>query len=101
MATGPGAAMVAARAHAFGHTGVALASGPAVSAIVAATGHAGPLTGGSVTPARSPGLRVAGGLWTAHWLYRVAPTLGMVAGMHLYDALRPASVPAVPGGPVE
>lgn len=41
----------------------------------------GPLTGGSFNPARSLGPAVAGGGWIAHWLYWVAPTLGMVAGM--------------------
>lgn len=40
----------------------------------------GPLTGGSFNPARSLGPAVAGGLWTAHWLYWVAPTLGMLLG---------------------
>lgn len=40
----------------------------------------GPLTGGSFNPARSLGPAVAGGDWTAHWLYWVAPTLGMLVG---------------------
>ena len=48
----------------------------------------GPLTGGSFNPARSLGPSVAGGVWTAHWLYWVAPVLGMVMGMRLYDLLR-------------
>jgi aquaporin NIP len=51
----------------------------------------GPLTGGSFNPARTLGPAVAGGGWTAHWLYWVAPTAGMVAGMWLYDALRATS----------
>lgn len=45
---GPGAAMVAARTHAFGHLGVSLAFGLAVTLIVAATGH---LSGAHVNPA--------------------------------------------------
>lgn len=53
----------------------------------------GPLTGGSFNPARTLGPAVAGGLWTAHWLYWVAPMLGMVAGMRTYRALCTASVP--------
>lgn len=202
VAIGPGAGMVAARTHAFGHEGVALAFGLAVTLIVAATGHlsgahinpavtlgfwsvrrfpgrdvvayvvaqcigaiaasallvwlvgpvgqfgatvpaiplaqafvvemgytallgfvimsvatdartspmvapfaigatvyagalvTGPLTGGSFNPARSLGPAVVGGIWTAHWIYWIAPIAGMLAGMHLYDALRPAGAPA-------
>ncbi len=59
----------------------------------------GPLTGGSFNPARTLGPAVVGGVWTAHWLYWLAPVLGMIAGMRLYDVLRGASVPtAVPPG---
>lgn len=52
----------------------------------------GPLTGGSFNPARSLGPALASGLWTAHWLYWVAPVLGMALGMRLYDVLRPVPV---------
>ena len=48
VAIGPGAAMVAARTHAFGHSGVALAFGLAVTLIVASSGHLG---GAHVNPA--------------------------------------------------
>jgi aquaporin Z len=48
----------------------------------------GPLTGGSFNPARSFGPAVASGIWTAHWLYWVAPIAGMVAAMRLYEVLR-------------
>ena len=58
----------------------------------------GPLTGGSFNPARSLGPALAGGAWTAHWLYWVAPIAGMVVAMHLYERLRPASAPSVPRG---
>lgn len=51
----------------------------------------GPLTGGSFNPARSLGPAIAGGVWTAHWLYWLAPILGMAAGMHLYVRLRGAN----------
>lgn len=57
----------------------------------------GPLTGGSFNPARSLGPAVAGGIWTAHWLYWVAPTVGMVLGMRGYDMLRTAGA-ARPAG---
>jgi MIP family channel proteins len=206
VAIGPGAAMVAASTSAFGHTGVALAFGLAVTVIVAATGHlggahinpavtlgfwsvrrfpsrdvvpyivaqcigaiaasallawllgpvgnfgatvpsvtmarafviemgytgllgyvimavatddrvpasiapvvlgatvfagalvTGPLTGGSFNPARTLGPAIVGGSWTAHWLYWVAPILGMIAGMQLYDVVRRANVPSLTTG---
>ena len=60
----------------------------------------GPLTGGSFNPARSLGPAVAGGVWTAHWLYWVAPIIGMVAGMHLYEALRRTESAVAPGTPL-
>ena len=201
VAVGPGAAMVAASTHAFGHTGVALAFGLVIAFVVAATGHlggahinpavtlafwsvrrfparevapyivaqcagasaaafalrwilgpvgglgatvpalslgrafavefgysailafvimgvatddrapagvapfalgatvfagalvTGPLTGGSFNPARSFGPALAGGGWTAHWLYWLAPISAMIVAMHLYEALRPANAP--------
>jgi len=48
VAIGPGAVMVAARTHAFGSLGVALAFGLAVTIIVAASGH---LSGAHINPA--------------------------------------------------
>jgi aquaporin NIP len=48
----------------------------------------GPLTGGSFNPARSLGPALAGGGWTAHWLYWLAPITGLVVAMRLYEALR-------------
>ena len=62
----------------------------------------GPLTGGSFNPARSLGPAIASRNWTTHWLYWVAPIVGMMAAMRLYDFLRPAiashSPPASPLG---
>jgi MIP family channel proteins len=48
----------------------------------------GPLTGGSFNPARTLGPAIAAGVWTAHWLYWVAPIAGAIAGMWMYDMLR-------------
>lgn len=53
----------------------------------------GPLTGGSFNPARTLGPAVVGDVWTGHWLYWVGPIVGMVAGMWLYDLLRPTGAP--------
>lgn len=207
VAIGPGAVMVAAKTHAFGHTGVALAFGLAVTLIVASSGHlggahvnpavtigfwsvrrfpgrevvpyilaqclgataaavllgwllgpvgdfgatvpslplaqsfvvemgftgllgfvimgvatdertptgvapfaigitifagalvTGPLTGGSFNPARTLGPAIVGGIWSAHWLYWVAPVVGAVLGMRLYDALRTSGAPMSPPAP--
>jgi MIP family channel proteins len=52
---------------------------------------AGPLTGGSFNPARSLGPAVAGGVWKAHWLYWMAPIMGMWSGMRLGELLREAA----------
>lgn len=81
VAIGPGAAMVAARTHAFGHSGVALAFGLAVTLIVASSGHLG---GAHVNPA------VTIGLWSARRFpgrdvlpYVVAQCIGAVAASAL------------------
>ena len=50
----------------------------------------GPLTGGSFNPARTLGPAVIGGVWTAHWLYWLAPIAGMMLGMRAYDLLKKA-----------
>lgn len=56
----------------------------------------GPLTGGSFNPARTLGPAIVGSVWTAHWLYWVAPVLGAVIGMRLYDMLRTPAAPSAP-----
>jgi aquaporin Z len=57
----------------------------------------GPLTGGSFNPARSLGPAVVGGVWTAHWLYWAAPTIGMIVAMRGYEFLRSANLPGASG----
>ena len=54
----------------------------------------GPLTGGSFNPARSLGPAVMGKVWTAHWLYWLAPIVGMTTAMRIYEMLRTASAPS-------
>ncbi|HEY3933578.1 MAG TPA: MIP/aquaporin family protein [Gemmatimonadales bacterium] len=55
------------------------------------------LTGASMNPARSLGPALLGGLWRAHWVYWVAPIAGMVLAAKMYEWLRSATPPPMPG----
>jgi len=81
VAVGPGAAMVAARTHAFGPAGIAAAFGLVVTLIVASAGH---LSGAHVNPA------VTIGFWSVRRFrarevpaYLVAQCIGAVAASFL------------------
>ena len=52
----------------------------------------GPITGASMNPARSLGPALASGIWTAHWVYWLAPLLGAglaVAANHFLSPAEP------------
>jgi len=49
---------------------------------------AGPLTGGSMNPARTLGPALVSGTWTAAWVYLAAPAAGSVLAMLGYEGLR-------------
>jgi MIP family channel proteins len=55
---------------------------------------AGPICGASMNPARSLGPALVSGVWTAQWIYLVAPMLGAVAGAGVYRWLREMSLQA-------
>lgn len=49
----------------------------------------GPITGASMNPARSFGPSLASGIWTAHWLYWLAPFLGAALAVGVNSLLAP------------
>lgn len=77
------------------------ASGLAIGLAVGAGALAiGPLTGGSMNPARSLGPALASGSLSGQWIYLTAPFVGALLAMAAYETLRPARVPrVVPSGP--
>jgi MIP family channel proteins len=55
---------------------------------------AGPICGASMNPARSLGPALVSGVWTAQWVYLLAPCLGAMAGALLYRWMREAGMHA-------
>jgi MIP family channel proteins len=101
--TRPSVSLPAAFAVEFAYTGVigiavaALHAGqvkahwaPLLLGVVVAIGAylTGPLTGGSFNPARSIGPALASGVWTAHWIYWLAPITGFSTGYSLWMSRR-------------
>src|SRR4051812_26835910 len=75
---GAGSVMVAARTHAFGQTGIALAFGLAVTLIVASSGHS---SGAHINPAVTIGLSSVGRFpWRDAAPYVAAQCVGAVFG---------------------
>jgi aquaporin Z len=48
----------------------------------------GPVANASMNPARTFGPAVAGDVWTAHWVYWLAPIAAALAAFAVYDLLR-------------
>lgn len=55
----------------------------------------GPITGGSMNPARSFGPALVGDLWRAHWIYWLAPVTAMMMAARSYEFLRSVGPPQV------
>ncbi len=60
----------------------------------------GPISGGSMNPARSFGPALLAWSWTAHWIYWVGPLLGAAVGASAYRLLEKGTESAhLPGDP--
>ena len=70
--------------------GVAIGATIALEAILG-----GPISGASMNPIRSFAPALVSGVFTAHWLYWIAPALGAVCGARAYALVR-CDVPGAP-----
>ena len=75
---------VATDVRAVGQTAaLAIGGTVALDAIIA-----GQISGASMNPARSFGPAIVSWVWSDHWIYWVAPFIGMMLGALLYSWLR-------------
>lgn len=100
VAIGPGAVMVAARSHAFGQMGIAVAFGLVVTIVVASSGH---LSGAHINPAVTIGFWSVRRFRTSDVLpYVVAQCVGAIAASFVCGwilgpmAMFGATIPALP-----
>ena len=83
-------AAVATDPRAHGTTaGLAIGIAVAMGALVG-----GPLTGGSMNPARSLGPAIVTGVFRSHWVYWTAPVVGAISGALAYEVVRSGGVAA-------
>lgn len=77
--------------------GYTIPEGPGALSIGLAVGLgalvAGPVTGGSMNPARSLGPAIVAGVLRHQWIYLLGPALGGVAGMGVWAHMQPAADP--------
>ena len=67
----------------------------AIAGTVSALALQGALTGASMNPARTLGPAIVSGVWTAHWVYWIAPVAGMIVAARGYELLRTPNEAAI------
>ncbi|XP_044960685.1 aquaporin NIP2-2-like [Hordeum vulgare subsp. vulgare] len=75
-------------------------AGLAVGSAVCITSiFAGPVSGGSMNPARTLAPAVASGVYTGLWIYFLGPVIGTLSGAWVYTYIRFEEEPSVKDGP--